>query len=470
MGKVAFTAGRVNGFKCPPDKKQAFLWDATAPGLGLRATPNGKPAYVFQTVYEGRDLRITIGNPAAWSIKDAQEKAREMQRLVDEEQDPREVKRQRQAERESKRQQEQAQAATVGEAWAAYIEERRPHWGERHYSDHTKMAAPGGEPVKRGVKLETGKPRPLTVPGPVHSLLALKLVDLTPEVVEAWATVNGKTRPTYARLCWRCLKVFLNWCAEHPTHGKVLTDKNPAATKRSREALGKPNVKTDALLKEQLPAWFAAVRQLSNPVTTAALQVMLLTGARPGEVLEMRWEDVNTHWRGVTVRDKVEGERVIPLTPYVAHLLAGLPRRNEWVFATGRAASMNLKNIKRRVGYEGGMDAAPFVGQSDSGHIAPPNNPHAKACRVAGIEGLSLHGLRRSFASLTEWLEIPAGVVAQIQGHKPSATREKHYIVRPLDLLRIHHERVEAWILEQAGVKFDAKAESGKLCLLDGIL
>jgi integrase len=99
-----------------------------------------------------------------------------------------------------------------------------------------------------------------------------------------------------------------------------------------------------------------------------------------------------------------------------------------------------------------------------------PNNPHAKACRVAGIEGLSLHGLRRSFASLTEWLEIPAGVVAQIQGHKPSATREKHYIVRPLDLLRIHHERVEAWILEQAGVKFDAKAESGKLCLLDGIL
>ena len=54
-------------------------------------------------------------------------------------------------------------------------------------------------------------------------------------------------------------------------------------------------------------------------------------------------------------------------------------------------------------------------------------------------------------------------MIAQIQGHKPSATAEKHYRVRPLDLLRVHHERLEAWILEQAGVQFDAQAEPGKL-------
>ena len=48
-------------------------------------------------------------------------------------------------------------------------------------------------------------------------------------------------------------------------------------------------------------------------------------------------------------------------------------------------------------------------------------------------------------------------------GHKPSATAEKHYRVRPLDLLRLHHERIEAWILEQAGVRFDAAAAPGGL-------
>lgn len=54
-------------------------------------------------------------------------------------------------------------------------------------------------------------------------------------------------------------------------------------------------------------------------------------------------------------------------------------------------------------------------------------------------------------------------MVAQIQGHKPSATAEKHYKVRPLELLRIHHEKIEAWILEQAGITFDAAVEPGTL-------
>jgi hypothetical protein len=50
-------------------------------------------------------------------------------------------------------------------------------------------------------------------------------------------------------------------------------------------------------------------------------------------------------------------------------------------------------------------------------------------------------------------------VVAQIQGHKPSATAERHYKRRPLDLLRLHHERIEAWMLEHAGIEFAAPTE-----------
>ncbi len=55
---------------------------------------------------------------------------------------------------------------------------------------------------------------------------------------------------------------------------------------------------------------------------------------------------------------------------------------------------------------------------------------------TASLEGLTLHGLLSSFKSLTEWLEAPVGVVAKIQGHKPSATAKKHYTVRPMELLR----------------------------------
>ena len=438
MAKIAFTAGRVSGFKCPPDKKQAFMWDVTAPGLGLRATPAGKPAYVFQSVYQGKDLRITIGSPAAWSIPDAQAKARELQRLIDEGKDPRDLKREAIAAVEAKRQQEQEQeqadkvaAVTVGEAWAAYVAERTPHWGDLHRKDHERLTRAGGETSKRGTR-----GRGVTIAGPLHPLLGLALRDLTAPVIEAWAAREAQTRPTAARLAWRLLKAFLGWCAEQPEYAPVLPSTNPAKTKKAREALGKAKAKDDSLLKEQLPAWFDAVRSISNPAVAAYLQTLLLTGARPGEVLAMRWNDLNTQWRGLTIRDKVEGERVIPLTPYVWHLLAALPRRNEFVFASSR---------------------------NENTPLTEPNHAHDKACKVAAIDALTLHGLRRSFGTLSEWLEVPAGVVAQIQGHKPSATAEKHYRVRPLDLLRVHHERIEAWILEQAGIVFDAQAEPGKL-------
>jgi len=435
MAKIAFTAGRVSGFKCPPDKKQAFMWDVTAPGLGLRATPAGKPAYVFQGVYQGKDLRITIGSPAAWSIPDAQAKARELQRLIDEGKDPRDLKRDALAAHAEKQAAAAVQAVTVGEVWAVYLEARRPHWGARHYADHAKLVQAGGETSKRGTR-----GRGVTVAGPLHPLMGLALRDLTAPPIEAWAAREAQTRPTSARLAWRCLKAFLSWCAEQPEYAPVLPSVNPAKTKKARESLGKAGVKQDALLKEQLPAWFDAVRNIGNPIAAAYLQVLVLTGARPGEVLGLRWEDVNTKWKGLTIRDKVEGERVIPLTPYVSHLLHSLPRRSDWVFpSTAR-----------------GKDTE---GQT----LSIPRAPHTAACAVAGIEGLTLHGLRRSFKSLTEWLEIPAGVVAQIMGHKPSATAEKHYTVRPLDLLRVHHERIEAWILEQAGIVFDAKAAPGAL-------
>jgi hypothetical protein len=74
---------------------------------------------------------------------------------------------------------------------------------------------------------------------------------------------------------------------------------------------------------------------------------------------------------------------------------------------------------------------------------------------------VSPHGrLRRSFASLCEWLDIPGGIGAQIQGHAPQGVREQNYIRRPLDLLRVHHERIEAWILKQAGIDFQPQAET----------
>ncbi len=450
MAKIAFTAGRVSGFKCTDGKAQAFLWDTAAPGLGLRVTPAGKPSYVFQSEFMVKTIRLTIGSPTAWSIPQAQEKARELQRLIDGGNDPRDLKRdalaaqaEKQAAAAAQVKSDKVAALTVADVWTAYIEQRRPHWGDLHYRDHIDKAKTGGLPSGR-----RGGGKQLTKPGPLAALMPLALKDLDQATIEAWAANEGKTRASSARLAWRLLTVFLTWCGEQPEYAALLPAKNPAKTKKAREALGKAGVKSDVLQREQLKAWFSGVQQLQNPVISACLQFMLLTGARPGEVLALRWEDVNTKWKGISIRDKVEGTREIPATPYMLHLLAALPHRTMMDKKTGQVTSN------------------PWIfssATSATGCLTEPNNPHTRACKAAGLDGLTLHGLRRSFKSLTEWLEVPVGVVAQIMGHKPSATAEKHYTVRPLELLRVHHERIEAWMLEQAGIKFDAKAAPGAL-------
>jgi integrase len=434
------TAGLIERLSCPAGKSQVFLRDAKAPGLSVRATapstknPKGLKAFVYEAKLNRDTIRRTIGDVRVLDIEAARTEARRLAVVVHTDgDDPRELQRQHDAAKAAaiadtatKLEAAKVASLTVGEVWAAYIEERRPYWGDLHLRDHIDKTKAGGLPSGR-----RGGGKQLTKPGPLAALMPLALKDLDHATIEAWAASEGKTRASSARLAWRLLTVFLTWCGEQPLYAALLPAKNPAKTKKAREALGKAGTKSDVLQREQLAVWFAAVQQVQNPVIAACLQMMLLTGARPGEVLGLRWKDINTQWKGISIRDKVEGTREIPATPYMLHLLSALPRRNEWVFSSPT---------------------------SGAGCLTEPNTPHTRACRAAGLEGLTLHGLRRSFSSLTEWLEVPAGVVAQIQGHKPSATAEKHYKVRPLELLRVHHEKIEAWILEQAGIEFDAKA------------
>ncbi len=435
------TYGLLERVACPADKPFTLLKDANKKGLRVRITPFGKH-WQFETRIKGKLFTRALGEWPAVNIVQAQAEAHRLRGLTEQGIDPRDLERQQAAikiEHDANKQKaiqaqsikEQRELITFSDVWSDYIEKRRPYWGDLHYRDHINKAKRGGElSLRRGSKSTTTKA------GPLGALMDLRMVDLTPERIQDWALLEGKTRPASARLAWRLLTVFFTWCSEQKEYAMLLPAQNPAKTKKTREVLGKVTVKSDVLQRGQLLAWFSAVSQIQNPVISAYLQILLLTGARRGEVLALKWADINLQWKGMTIRDKVEGERTIPLTPYVEKLLTTLPGRNAWVFSSST---------------------------SKTGGLTVPNTPHGRACKVAGLNGLTLHGLRRSFKSLTEWLEVPVGIVAQIQGHKPSATAEKHYTIRPLELLRVHHENIEAWILEQAGIAFNPKRKVGAL-------
>lgn len=478
MERVRLTLERISALTCPAEKQQAFLWDSEAIGLAVRVTSSGAKSFIFESKLNRRTIRITLGDVRAWVLnsiwsgkgeakrevqRGAREEASRLKTIVDQGKDPRQLASDEMAAEQGKRDEKaaaalaEAQAAnrgqiTVGKVWDAYIAARRAKWSKRHLLDHQKLT------MSERSKGEDEKTKTLKA-GVLHSLILLPLSELTAERVTEWLHVESKTRRTQAALAFRLLRAFLNWCNETPEYCGIASA-NACASKSVRESVPKASAKEDALQREQLRLWFEGVGRVANRKVAIYLQGMLITGARPNELAGLRWDDVDFQWGGLKIHDKVEGERTIPLTPYFASLLRGLKARNETPPAKfrllhGRKIENDLERWK----------PSALVFSSDrsvSGQIENAGLIHRQMLASVGIPNVTLHGLRRSFGSLSEWCECPVGVVAQIQGHKPSATAEKHYRVRPLDLLRMWHTKIEGWILEQAGIEQPSnEAKSG---------
>jgi integrase len=428
MARVKFTADRIKNFDCKVGKAQSLHWDSNAPGLALRVTANGARAYVFQSRYQGVALRMTIGSPETWSIPQAQERARELQRQIDEGRDPREVKAEVIAADVAKRESTRREGVTVADVWPRYMAEGKPKrrnaWKPRYVSDLHKAASLGGEPKKRG--------KGVTKPGHLASLMPLSLASIDQDVIREWYSYEASTAPIQAARAVAMFSGFLGWCATKKDL-RSLVNRDAARASELGDVLPGVNKRRDALEIDQLAAWFIGTDKLQSRTARAYLQALVLTGARREELAGLRWTDVDFRWSRLTIADKVDATRVIPLTPYMAHLLGQLPRarlgkrENPFVFSSPMSAS---------------------------GRIAEPRSPHADVLADAGIPHVSIHGLRRTFSLLGEAAGAPAGAIAQVMGHKPSAVAEG-YRPRSIDALRPYLVQIEQFILVKAGIEFD---------------
>jgi integrase len=421
MKHANFSVKRIESFRCKPGKRQSFYWDGYAPGLGVRITAAGTKSYIFETSLHGRSIRITIGDLRTWTLGKAQEEATRLKTLTDQGIDPRRLKKEQKAAAEAARLKKENEQVIFGKVWSEYIAARCSEWGHRHLLHHTQFVSPGGEKKKRG--------KSLTTPGVLYSLVAKRLAEINALALVDWIKEESKTRKNTTRQAFVLLCTFWKCCTDEKSPYRSIIDVGAVEDKMVLQKVPAANTKRDDVFQRaQMKPWFAAVRGLSNKPASAYLQGLVLTGARREELGELKWKHVDFEWNSMWIKDKIENVgRKIPLTPYLASLLNALPRRNEWVFSSPR---------------------------SKTGRIVEPISTHRRALKAAKLPHVTIHGLRRTFKSLAEWVEMPTGITAQIMGHKPSATAEKHYIYRPLELLAVWHNKYEAWILEQAEVPF----------------
>ena len=410
------------------DLADAGLGTEVGDAGGTRVTPTGRKTYVFESRLNGDTIRVNIGTATDWPIEKARGEAQRLKVLVDSGTDPRELERQQQADKAAAKAAATAAALTVGEVWPLYLANGKPKrkdaWKPRYRADLEAMAAPGGEKKKRG--------QGTTRPGPLYPLLALPLAGVNEDTLKSWydrEAVAGKHQAARALMMFRG---FLRWCSGREEY-RSLTDREAGRSAAILENLPANTRRTDVLESAQMRGWWTEVEQLSNRTASVYLRALLLTGARREELAALTWDSVDFQWRKLTLADKVETTRTIPLTPYLAQLLATLPRVNQFVFASS----------------------------GKTGRIVDVRASHERVLRAVGIQHLTFHGLRRANKQRGRSV-APHGAVDQIQGHKPSGTADG-YAILPIDDLRPFAELIEAHILTLAGVQFDAQAVPGAL-------
>ncbi len=185
-----------------------------------------------------------------------------------------------------------------------------------------------------------------------------------------------------------CLKTLLNKGVEW---GKI--EKNPAARVKK---LKEPPARERILTSEEARRLIAAAAPELRPVLVTALG----TGMRRGEILALRWTDVDLVRGFITLGTSKSGKgRKIPLSGTVAAALGAVPHRGEFVFWNPETRT-HVKDVKK------GFAAACANAKKDPGDE-----------KDKGIVGLRFHDLRHTAASKMVEAGVDLVTVSKILGH-----------------------------------------------------
>ncbi len=132
-----------------------------------------------------------------------------------------------------------------------------------------------------------------------------------------------------------------------------------------------------------------------RPLITLAIE----TGMRRGELLSIRWQDVDMSARTIRILKTKNGHpRTIPLTPKAVEILASMARLDERVFpVTANAVRLAWERLRRR----------------------------------AGLEDLRLHDLRHEAVSRFFEYGLTVPEVALISGHRDPRMLSRYTHLRP---------------------------------------
>lgn len=374
MAKGRISKSAVDGLTCSPGKNYEFLWDNALTGFGVKAYRSGRKTYVAQFRQHGRSRRVDIGEHGRLTPDEARSQAKRIlgdaERGIDLAKDRREAR----------------AIKTLREAVGAFLDGKEgklapgtlaqykicfdhvlPSLGSRRLSDlktsdlaqlHRKMA-----------KTPRAANHMLAAVSALWGWLAKRK-----EVVSADSPAKGVDR-------------FAEEGRERYLTSDELT--RLGAALREAETVGLPwsVERQDA----KGPRNEANKRTKLDSSAVAAIRLLLLTGARLREILRLEWSMVDLERGMLHLPTSKTGRKSIIVGAGALSLLASLPH----------------------------IDGSSFVlpGRDPKKPRADLKKPWASVCRAAEIEGVRIHDLRHSFASVGAGGGLSLPVIGALLGH-----------------------------------------------------
>lgn len=387
MTKIRISKRTVDALICPGGKDRAFLWDGALAGFGVAAFPNGRKVYVVQYRQSGRSRRVNIGEHGRLTPDEARSRAKTILGAVEGGADPIQERRSARAVRTFK---EVAQDFMT--IYAARQCKPRTQAEYRRWIDKHLLPAFG--------------------PRRFRDITRADLADLHGDLADT---------PTEANHVAALFRTIWNWAARRD---EVDEAANPARRldrykEQSRERfltkdefarLGESLrlAETDGLpyeIDESGPKSKHAAKPENrrvkiDPFALAAIRLLILTGARRREILDAQWSQVDFERGILFLPDSKTGRKPVYLSAAAQAVLSDLPR----------------------------VDGNPHIipGANEGAPRADLNKPWEAVRRAAGLEGVRLHDLRHSFASLGAGASLGLPIIGKLLGHSQAATTQRY--------------------------------------------
>lgn len=374
MARVRLTKTLVDDLQAP-EKGQTFVWDSEVPGFAMRVTASGTKAWIVQMrVRGGKERRMTIGFCNKVPLDKARQEARKVLATADLGRDPA---------------QERKEAREVKPDMNPTLTEFANRWLE--------------EVASRRNRAGTLKNRRLLLKN--HILPALggkRLADIGRKDIEDMHHRISQQYPVAANravsLCSAIFSTAERW--------GMLTGNPAIKIERNAE-----EDRERYLTPEEIARLQTALDQSQAQDSADVVRLLLLTGARVGEVLAMQWAHVDLNvglWVKPAATTKQKRIHRVPLSPAAVEVLVK------------RQSAQQAKHRK------GELPTWVFPGDGAEGHMTTIRTFWAAVCRRAGIEGVRVHDVRHTFASLLVSSGESLPVVGALLGHTQAKTTSRY--------------------------------------------